>query len=178
MENNNLLSIPSDSQTKPKRSGVKLGLIGWILIFGLIALNVGIFIETDIWNKRTINKIFYFIDPRCWSLLPVPILWGLVCWFVTDFLCRWNVFRRKRFWFRLAVVTVTLCSLLLLCGWSARKIQMQIYYGVYMAYFVGPTANYMATGILSWKMFIAPAMFIVTITFLLYFMIKLRRPKS
>ncbi|MDR1269801.1 MAG: hypothetical protein LBK82_09775, partial [Planctomycetaceae bacterium] len=73
-----------------------MGTLGWILIFGLIVLNIGIFSGIDNWNKQTIGRILYLIDPRYWSLLPVPILWGLVCWFVTDFLCRFDFIRRYR----------------------------------------------------------------------------------
>ncbi|MDR1963186.1 MAG: hypothetical protein LBQ50_05365 [Planctomycetaceae bacterium] len=177
MENSNSISVTSSTEPVQKRPWWKFGTMGWILIFGLIILNIGVFSETLELNKRTINKIFYLIDPRYWSLLPVPILWGVVCWFVTDLVCRFDFIRRKRGWIRFVIVLGILCWLVWLSGWTGIRFRRQIYYGIYMTYIVGPIANYMITGIWDWKMLIAPVMAIVTIISLLYFAIKNRRPK-
>jgi hypothetical protein len=177
MENNNSLSVLSDSQVKPKHAWWKLGTLGWILIFGLIVLNIGIFAGIDNWNKQTIGRILYLIDPRYWSLLPVPILWSLVCWFVTDFLCRFDFIRRYRLRIRLIIVAAVFCAIAVLTGRTLRVIRMYIYYNLYMAYIVGPIANYMVTGIWSWKMLIAPTMTIITIVVLLFIAYKHRRQK-
>ncbi|MDR1964121.1 MAG: hypothetical protein LBQ50_10115 [Planctomycetaceae bacterium] len=178
MENSNPISVTSNTEPIQKRPWWKFGTMGWILIFGLIVLNIGVFSETVELNKRTINKIFYLIDPRYWSLLPVPILWGIVCWFVTDILCRFDFFRRERRWIRLIIVLGILGGVALLAGWTAKRIRRRIYYGIYMTYIVGPIANYMITGIWDWKMLIAPMMAVVTITVLLYIAIKYRKQKS
>jgi hypothetical protein len=177
MENNEPSLSSSDSQTVSTRFGLNFGFLGWILFLGLILFIAGTLADSIDWNKRTINKVIYLIDPRYWSLLLVPILWGTVCWFVTDFICYFDFVRKYRFRIRLVIVLGVLACLLLLSGWTARKIRMQIYFGIYMAYIVGPIANYMVTGIWSWKMLITPVIAGTIIVFLLRIIIKHRRQK-
>jgi hypothetical protein len=176
MENNELTTT-SDSQTVSTHWGRNFGFLGWILFFGLILLNAGIWVDSMDWNKQSISKILYLIDPRYWSLLLVPILWGTVCWLVTDFLFYFDFIRQYRYRIRLVIVLGILGWLVVLSGWTARKIRMQIYFGIYMAYIVGPIANYMVTGIWSWKILIAPTMAIITIVILLFIALKHRRQK-
>jgi hypothetical protein len=178
MENSNPVLVSTSTEPVQKCLWWKFGRMGWILIFGLIVLNIGVFSETIEFNKRTFNRIFYLIDPRYWSLLPVPVLWGLVCWFITDFLCCFDFIRRKRQWIRLIIVLGIFCGVVWFCGWTAIAFRRRIYYNVYMTYIVGPTANYMVTGVWDWKMFILPVLGIVAIIFLLRIAIKHRRPKS
>jgi hypothetical protein len=178
MKNSNTISVSTSTEPVQKRPWWKFGTMGWILIFGLIILNIGVFSEVVEFNKRTFNRFFYLIDPRYWSLLPVPVLWGTVFWLVTDFLCRFDFIRQYRYRIRLVIILGVLCSVAILTGWTLRTVRRYIYYNLYMAYIVGPIANYMVTGILSWKMLIAPIMAVITIVVLLFIALKHRRQKS
>ncbi|MDR0609148.1 MAG: hypothetical protein LBG58_03485 [Planctomycetaceae bacterium] len=176
MENNELTTT-SDFNAVSSHFGRNFGFLGWILFFGLILFIAGTLADSIDWNIRTINRILYLIDPRCWSLLLVPILWAAVFWLVTDFLCCFDFIRRRCRWIRLTIVLGVISCLLLLSGWTARKIRLQIYFGIYMAYIVGPIADYIVTGNWSWKMLIAPVIAGIIIVFLLRIIIKHRRKK-
>jgi hypothetical protein len=182
MKNNELITATSDSQTISTRFGRNFGFLGWILFFGLILLLAGTIADSLDWNKWSINKILHsilcLVDPRYWSLSLIPILWGAVCWLVTDFLSCFDFIRRYRFRIRLIIVAGVLCAVDVLVGRRLRLIRMYIYYDLYMAYIVGPIVNYMVTGIWSWKMLIAPVTIGAIIVFLLRIIIKHRRKKS
>jgi hypothetical protein len=182
MDNNELITATSDSQKVSTRFGRNFGFLGWILFFGLILLIIGTIVDSMDWNKRSINKILHstlcLIDPRYWSLSLIPIFWGTVCWIVTDFLSCFDFIRRYRFRIRLIIVVGVLCAIDILVGRRLRLIRMYIYYDLYKAYIVGPMVNYMITGVLSWKMLIAPVIVGTIIVFLLRILIKHRRKKS
>jgi hypothetical protein len=176
--NEDTLPVSPDIQIKPQYSRWRFGLMGWFLLFGLAILCVGIFVEADVLGRRTLNRILYHLDPRCWSLSLIPILWGLVCWFATAFVSYFTVIRKKRIWIRLIIVLAVFYGLAFFSGgWSFQKIGKEIYFSIYLAYVIGPTANYMATGIWNWKMFVMPVSALVMIVFLLYITVKNRRKK-
>ncbi|GHT18580.1 hypothetical protein FACS1894189_6650 [Planctomycetales bacterium] len=164
----------------PTRSRWRFGQTGWILIAGLVLLNIGVVIETVDWNRCTVNWLLFRLDPRYWSLLPVPVLWGIVCWLATDFVCRFDFIRirQKRQQIRFIIVLGTLCALALLGGLAGITVQRWLHYNVYMEYIVGPIADYFATGTWNWRMLITPVIAVVTIAFLLYIAVKYRKPKS
>ncbi|MDR0706131.1 MAG: hypothetical protein LBF88_14250 [Planctomycetaceae bacterium] len=182
MENNELITVTSDSQTVSTRFRRNFDFLGWILFFGLILLLAGTVVDSLDWNRRSINKILYsilcLVDPRYWSISLIPILWGAVCWIVTDFLCYFDFIRKYRFRIRLIIVAGVLCAIDVLGGKRWRLIRMYIYYNLYQSYIVGPMVHYMVTGVLSWKMLIAPASIGIIIVFLLRIIIKHRRKNS
>ncbi|GHT24627.1 hypothetical protein FACS189419_09600 [Planctomycetales bacterium] len=165
------------SQPASTRSLWKFGTTGWVLIGGLLLLNIGVVVETVGWNKLTVGWLLYRLDPRYWVLYPIPFLWGIVCWLVTDITCRIGWIRRKQRWIRLVIILGTLCAAALLVGWTGKRIRTQIYYGLYLTYIVNPISHYMIAGIWDWKILIAPSMVIVTIAVLLYLAVKYRKPK-
>ncbi|GHT42499.1 hypothetical protein FACS189443_5580 [Planctomycetales bacterium] len=160
-----------NSKPVPTRSRWKFGQAVWILIAGLILLNIGVVFGTVDWNKRSVSLLIHKFDPRYWSLHSVPILWGIVCWLATDFACRFEVVRQKRYWIKFIIVFGTFCI------WTGVAPQTWAYYNVYVPYVVGPISNYLVTGFWDWKILIAPVMAVVVIAFLLYVAVKCRRPK-
>ncbi|MDR1477980.1 MAG: hypothetical protein LBJ00_03470 [Planctomycetaceae bacterium] len=135
-------------------------------------------VEIDVVDKRTLNMILYRIDPRYWSFSLIPVLWGLVCWFVADFAGYFSIIRKIRVWIRLVIALAVFYGVAVLSwDWSFQKLGREFYFSIYIAYVIGPTANYMATGIWDWKMFIMPVSAFATVAFLLYITIKNRRKK-
>jgi hypothetical protein len=59
MTNNNVLPVQSDSQSKPKQSYFKFGGVGWIFVFGLVVLAIGILTETGYLSTKFLNRICY-----------------------------------------------------------------------------------------------------------------------
>jgi hypothetical protein len=175
-KNETIPEIPN-LKTLSKRSRWKLGLTGWVLIGGLVLLIVGTFVGTVDWNRRTVNLFLFRLDPRYWSPSLVPILWGIVCWLVTDIACRVDLIRRKQLWIRLVIMLSVFCAVLVSLGWTVKKIISIVYFDIYVTYIVGPVAHYISTGTFSWAMLIAPTMAVITITILLYIAVKQRRKK-
>jgi hypothetical protein len=159
----------------------KFGQAGWILIAGLVLLNIGVIVATFDWNKHTISWIVYRLDPRYWSLGLIPILWGIVCWLATDFAaCRFSFIHQKRYWLRLIIVLGVLCVFKSLGTGSSvqQRIYYYLYYNIYMHHIIGPNSNYLLTGTWDWRMLILPVIFVVTAVVLLYIARKYRKPKS
>ncbi|GHT15012.1 hypothetical protein FACS1894170_12440 [Planctomycetales bacterium] len=155
--------------------------MGWILVAGLILLNIGVVVETVDWNKRTASWIVYRIDPRYWSLYLIPILWGIVCWLATDFTaCHLYFIHQKRYWMRFIIVLGVFCVFGSLgTGISIQqRIGYYLYYDVYMYYIIGPNSTYLLTGTWDWRMLITPVLVVVATAGLLYIAVKYRKPKS
>ncbi|MDR1922886.1 MAG: hypothetical protein LBQ66_00815 [Planctomycetaceae bacterium] len=178
MTNNDVLPVQSDSQSKPKQSSFTFGGVGWIFVFGLAVLAIGILTETGYLSTKFLNRICYLIDPRYWSLLLSPVLWGLVFWIFVDFLSYFNFVRKCRFVIRFIILSAAICVGMILHGWTSADLRILIYYNIYVDFIVGPASNLMAGGKWDWKTFVVPVTAIVTIALLLYIAKKNRRPKS
>ncbi|MDR3108694.1 MAG: hypothetical protein LBU65_03260, partial [Planctomycetaceae bacterium] len=120
MKENEQASEFSFPQTVTKRLWWKLGLTGWILFGGLVLLVVGIFAGSVDWNRRTVNLFLFRFDPRYWLLSVAPVLWGIVCWLVTDIACRFDLIRRKQLWIRLVIILSTFYAVLYCSGLVGR----------------------------------------------------------
>jgi hypothetical protein len=163
--------------------------LGLPLIFGLTAIIIGFFIETDYLNKKTLNQILYVFDIRYGALLPVPILWGLVCWFFVDCLSYFDFICKRRFWIRLVILSVIVFIVAFIFAWTflwsnvyvsyiiriLTNFYRLIYYNIYITYVVNPTTNYMVTGIWDWKILTLPSIIIVSIVLFLFHIITKKR---
>jgi hypothetical protein len=179
MKNNDTLPIQPELQMEPKYSRFRLGTAGLGLVLGLMVLIVGFFIEFDYLNKRILNRVLYLVEPRYWSMLPIPVLWGVVCWFFIDCLSYFDFIRKGRFWIRLVILSVVFCVVAAFGGWTFTDFLNLIYHKVYIAYVIGPATNFMATGTYDWKTFVTPVAAVVSIVLLvlLSYYKKNRRPK-
>jgi hypothetical protein len=167
MKNNNTLSIQPELQMESKHSRFRFATAGWGLIWGLMVLIIGFFIEFDYLNKRSLNKFWYLFEPRYWSMLPIPILWGFVCWFFIDCLSYFDFIRKIRFWIRLVIFSAVFCVAAALRGWTPTALLNLIYHKVYITYVLGPVTNFMATGTYDWKTFVTPVAAVVLIVLLI-----------
>jgi hypothetical protein len=179
MKNNDTLLIQPELQMKPKHTCFRFGIAGWGLILGLLVFIVGFFVEFDYLNKRILNRFLYLVEPRYWSTLLIPILWGFVCWFFIDCLSYFNFIRKLRFWIRLIILSVVFYVVAAFGGWTFTDFLNLLYHKVYIDYVIGPATNFIATGTYGWKTFVAPLVAVVSITLLilLRYNKKNRRPK-
>lgn len=169
-------SEPVESEHPVVRKSWKLGVTGWILILGLVALNIGVLFEAIDWNKQTLGWILYRIDPRYWPLWPIPILWGVVAWQFNNVLkIRSHWIARRQIRIKLGILLVTLCWMTWLGGWTLLYIRRRIYNQIYVAYIMGPISIYIADGTWSWKLLILPTLAVLTIGSLLYVAYQQRR---
>lgn len=167
--------IASATPIKTARSW-RLGATGWILILGLVALNVGVLFEYVDWNKRTLGWLLFRIDPRYWPLWPVPILWGIVAWMVNNTLKnRFRWIEKKQGWIKTGIVLGCLCWMVWLSGWTFKLIRNKIYMQVYVAYIMGPISLSIVDGKWRWQLMIAPTLAVIAIGSLLYVAYKQRK---
>ncbi len=160
------------------RSGFRLGLTGWILILGLFALNLGVLFETISWDKHTLARFLYTIDPRYWPVWPSAFLWGVLAWKLNNVLK--NNFRyiaKKQHRIKPGIIFVTLLYAAWLAGWTGLRWQRKIH-GLYMLHIVGPGAQYAIDGTWSWKLLIAPTLGLVVIASLIYVAYKQRTKRN
>ena len=150
------------------RSGFRLGMTGWVLLLGLIVLNFGILFEAIEWDKHTLARILYKIDPRYWPVWPSALLWGIVAWKFNNVLkTRITWIAKKQSRIKPGVVLITLLYAAWLAGWTGLRFRRMVY-GFYMLHIVGPGAQYAIDGTWSWKLLIAPTLGLVVIASLIY----------
>ncbi|MDR2171953.1 MAG: hypothetical protein LBP59_17550 [Planctomycetaceae bacterium] len=184
MENNTPKITTTEPQDTSNFSNKKFDTMLYIVVFGFVFLGFILFFVgygggSIKLNIRDVNRILYYIsEPRYWSILLAPVLWGVVFWFVIDCVYYFN-FISKRLLFRLFVALITLLSMELIHGWVLNKIwQMgQILYYFYWLHIIGSYSNFILTGIWSWKILIMPVIVITAIIFLLIATKKYRRQK-
>ncbi|MDR2169716.1 MAG: hypothetical protein LBP59_06210 [Planctomycetaceae bacterium] len=179
---NKIITSTTNTEKTTNLANKKFGAMGYILAFGLILIFIGIlanFVELD---KRVANRFLYLFDPRHWTLWLVPVLWGVVFWFIVNALCYFEFIRKRKFWIQSGVIVgLILATPLLmfkLTNWSWNGFLAWSYHNIYLPVVIMPTANYMATGVLSWQFFILPAIGIVAIVVLLITAKKYGRKKS
>ncbi len=150
------------------RAAFKLGITGWILILGLLALNFGVLFETIAWDKHTLARFVYTIDPRYWPVWPSALLWGIVAWKLNTVLktrIAWIAKKQSRI--KPGVVLITLLYAAWLAGWMGLRFRRMIYQ-LYLLHIVAPGAQYAIDGTFSWKLLVAPMLGLVVIASLIY----------
>lgn len=163
-------------KSETTRSWWRFGTTGWVLILGLIVLNIGVLFESVEWNKRTIGWLIYRIDPRYWPLWPVPVLWGIVVWMLNDTLkSRIGWIAKEQTRIKSGIILVFLCWTAWLAGWTFAMIRKRIYYRFYEGCIIGPISSYLVDGTTSWKLLIPPILAIATISVLLYIAYRQRK---
>ena len=160
------------------RSGFRLGLTGWILILGLFALNLGVLFETISWDKHTLARFLYTIDPRYWSVWPSAFLWGILAWKLNNVLkSHFSYIAKKQHRIKPGIIVVTLLYAAWLAGWAGLRFRRMVYQ-LYLLHIVAPGAQYAIDGTFSWKLLIAPTLALVVIASLIYVAYKQRKKRN
>ncbi len=156
------------------RSGFRLGLTGWVPLLGMLVLNFGILFEAIEWDKHTLARIWYTIDPRYWPVWPSAFLWGILAWKLNNVLkLYFSYIAKKQHRIKPGIIVVTL----LYAAWTGLRWQRKIH-GLYMLHIVGPGAQYAIDGTWSWKLLIAPTLALVVIASLIYVAYTQRKKRS
>ena len=153
------------------------GLVTWLVIGGLVLVNVFIWYEV---NRITLHHILYRLDFRHWPVNLGMVFWLLFVWLVMDL----AIFREQRTVstqttsasqkFRSVAIVikffifVSVPCLLLTSFFTWREMWRWIYFSILMPFYFEPMTMFFYDATMTKRLAVPPLTAVVAIGFLLY----------